>query len=156
MGDESINKENFIDSLVLPAGIQPKHFEGMNRYHFKYYGDGFVVLDLQNNYYHLRAKEEYLRGVFVFDYEIDKNHPSKPATVRCIPYNNTDVFYRLVSYITHGKIYDPQEISDINRPMRPKSKVRKPDGTVKYTCGRCNTAFISSPRCPECGQVVKE
>lgn len=149
-------KDNFIDSLVLPAGIVPKHFEGMNRYHFKYYGDGFVVLDLQKNYYHLRAKEEYLRGVGVLNFTLDKNHPSKPATLKEIPYDDTDVFYRLVNYITHEKVYKPKEQININTPLKPKKIIKKEDGSVQYVCGKCETVFVKSPRCPECGQLVDE
>ncbi len=45
---------------------------------------------------------------------------------------------------------------DINTPMMLKDRVRKADGTVQYICGRCGVTFIKSPRCPECGQLVKE
>ena len=44
----------------------------------------------------------------------------------------------------------------INMPMRPKSIIRKADGTVQYVCGRCETLFIENARCPNCGQLVKE
>ena len=156
MSMKVVDSENFIQSLDLPAGVQPKHFVGMNRYHFKYYGDGFLVLDLTKNYYHLRTREEYLRGVGVFEYKLDGNHPSKPATILNIPYDNTDVFYRLVNYITHGKVYTPDEHMDINIPMKLKNRVKKADGTIKYVCGRCGKSFLKSLRCPECGQLVKE
>ena len=156
MSMKVVDSENFIQSLDLPAGVQPKHFVGMNRYHFKYYGDGFLVLDLTKNYYHLRTREEYLRGVGVFEYTLDGNHPSKPATILNIPFDNTDVFYRLVNYITHGKVYTPDEHMDINIPMKLKNRVKKADGTIKYVCGRCGKSFLKSLRCPECGQLVKE
>ena len=46
--------------------------------------------------------------------------------------------------------------NDINTPLRPKNRMRKADGTIQYTCGRCSTSFIRAVRCPECGQLVKE
>ena len=45
---------------------------------------------------------------------------------------------------------------DINVPMRPKNRIRKADGSVRLVCGRCQASFAKSPRCPECGQLVKE
>ena len=45
---------------------------------------------------------------------------------------------------------------DINTPMKPKGIVRKNDGLIRYICGRCGMTFNKSPRCPECGQLVKE
>ena len=148
-----ISKEQFIESLKLPDSIRPKHFEGMNRYHFKYYGDGFVVLDLQNKYYHLRAREDYLRAVGVYDYTHDKNHPSKPGTIKCIPYNDTDVFDRLVYFITHDKTYTAD---DINTPRKPKEIIQTDNGVVQYVCVRCENRFQKAKRCPECGQLIKE
>ena len=38
---------------------------------------------------------------------------------------------------------------DINTPMKPKNRVRKSDGTMTYTCGRCEFRFVQSSRCPE-------
>ncbi len=29
-------------------------------------------------------------------------------------------------------------------------------GSVRYVCGKCETIFAKSPRCPECGQLIKE
>jgi hypothetical protein len=46
--------------------------------------------------------------------------------------------------------------NDINTPMRPKNRMRKADGSIQLTCGRCSTVFIRADRCPECGQLVKE
>ncbi len=45
---------------------------------------------------------------------------------------------------------------DINTPKKPKNRIRKADGSMQYICGRCNTTFLKSQRCPECGQLVKE
>lgn len=45
---------------------------------------------------------------------------------------------------------------DINTPMEPKSRILESDGSSKYICGRCGNCFLKSPRCPECGQLVKE
>lgn len=46
--------------------------------------------------------------------------------------------------------------SDINTPMEPKSRIRGEDGIIRYVCGRCGSTYLKSPRCPECGQLVKE
>lgn len=46
--------------------------------------------------------------------------------------------------------------NNINIPMRPKSRIRKSDGNIYFICARCSKSFIKAPRCPECGQAVKE
>ena len=45
---------------------------------------------------------------------------------------------------------------DINTPMVPKNKTREDNGTIKLQCPRCDSIFVEAPRCPECGQLVKE
>ena len=47
-------------------------------------------------------------------------------------------------------------IDDINTPKEPKNTIKSADGSIQYICGRCETAFNKAPRCPECGQLVKE
>ena len=145
MTDYSEKKEQFINSLSLPDGVRYKHFEGMNRYHFKYYGTGFLTLDLMNNYYHLHTREAYLRAVGVFDFSLDNNSGPNPAAIKRIPYDNTDVFYKLVRFITN------EEIDDINIAKKPFKVLNN-----KYVCPRCNSAFLKAPRCPECGQLIKD
>lgn len=44
----------------------------------------------------------------------------------------------------------------INVPLAPKTVITESDGTVKYQCAKCNYVFLKAPRCPECGQAVKE
>lgn len=44
----------------------------------------------------------------------------------------------------------------INTPMQPKGIVRKNDGSIRYICSRCGQSFNKAPRCPSCGQLVKE
>ena len=46
--------------------------------------------------------------------------------------------------------------SDINTPMEPKSRIKGEDGNIRYICGRCGSTYLKSPRCPDCGQLVKE
>ena len=145
MTDYSEMKEQFLKNLNLPDGVTFKHFEGMNRYHFKYYGTGFLTLDLMNNYYHLHTREAYLRAVGVFDYSLNKDSGPNPAAIKRIPYENTDVFYKLVRFITN------EETDDINIAKRPLRVLND-----KYVCPRCNNTFIKAPRCPECGQLIKD
>ena len=45
---------------------------------------------------------------------------------------------------------------DINIPMNPQSIKRLSYGTTCYVCGRCGAEYNKAPRCPECGQLVKE
>ena len=47
-------------------------------------------------------------------------------------------------------------LAGINSPMKPKDIIIKKDGQIMYICGRCGKTFVKSPRCPECGQLVKE
>ena len=46
--------------------------------------------------------------------------------------------------------------NDINTPMKPKEIKTEENGTVMYQCPRCNESFKEAPRCPICGQLVKE
>ena len=92
-------RESFIESLNMPAGVEIKHFNGMNRYHLKYYGVGFMTLDLYNESYMIRTREKYLRSIHVNDYILDKNHSTNPASIKNIPYDDTNVLYSLVDYI---------------------------------------------------------
>lgn len=45
---------------------------------------------------------------------------------------------------------------DINTLLLPKDTIRNVDGSIQLVCGRCETLFAKSKRCPECGQLVKE
>ena len=49
-----------------------------------------------------------------------------------------------------------RESPDINIPMKPKKEIHEENGAVKLQCPRCNSIFVKAPRCPECGQLVKE
>ncbi len=42
-----------------------------------------------------------------------------------------------------------------NTPIRPKNRIRKPNGEVYYICARCNNKFQKANRCPKCGQLIK-
>ena len=54
------------------------------------------------------------------------------------------------------RIGNTTKCSDINTPMEPKSKNTGEDGKIRYICGRCGYTYLKAPRCPECGQLVKE
>ncbi len=45
---------------------------------------------------------------------------------------------------------------DINTPILPKRVIEDPDGSIKFECRRCGIVYLKAPRCPECGQMVKE
>ncbi len=47
-------------------------------------------------------------------------------------------------------------VGDINTPITPQKIYINNEGVLRYICSRCNTDFEKSPRCPECGQLVKE
>ena len=145
-----MSKNNFIDSLNLPDGIFAKRFNGMNRVHFKCHGVGFAVIDMKNNCYNLWTREEFLRDVGVYHFEKNENHGPNRAVIRDIPYEDTEILFKLFSYKLGG------EAPGINTPMKPKNRIRKSDGSINYVCGRCSILFLKSPRCPECGQLVKE
>ncbi len=147
---EEISKDSFIESLNLPDGIYAKRFAGMNRVHFKCHGVGFMIIDMKNNGYNLGTREEYLRDAGVYHFVVSNNLGPNRALIRDIPYEDTEVLFKLINYKLNGKM------SDINTPMEPKSRMLESDGSSKYICGRCGNCFLKSPRCPECGQLVKE
>lgn len=54
------------------------------------------------------------------------------------------------------EIKNDADNDDINVPMSPQSIKCLPYGTTRYICGRCGAEYNKAPRCPECGQIVKE
>ncbi len=48
------------------------------------------------------------------------------------------------------------EGTTINDPMSPFDIIATDNGIIQFICGRCRTQFNEAPRCPECGQLVKE
>ena len=44
----------------------------------------------------------------------------------------------------------------INTPMKSKKETREDNGTIKLQCPRCDLVFVKAPRCPNCGQLIKE
>ena len=101
---EELNRESFIEKLKLPKGFEAKRFEGMNRIHFKYLGIGYFIVDLKNSNYNLASREEYLNAIGVKDYSISKNLGPNRAIIKDIPYNNTEVLYKLLSYISNESV----------------------------------------------------
>lgn len=82
-----------------------------------------------------------------------------PAYVK----NPKDTYFAKVIFDTAVKteqikeaIYSYRIGNDINIPIEPKSRIRGDDGNIRYVCRRCGESFLKSPRCPECGQLVKE
>ncbi len=94
------SKASFFSSLVLPSDVEIKQFEGMDRFHFKYKGKGFMVIDLKNDNYQVRTKEEYLNAIGVKDYDYENGHPTNPAKIKNIPYSDTNILKRVIDYVT--------------------------------------------------------
>ena len=145
-----LSKNNFIPSLSLPDGITAYRYDGMNRVHFKCHSVGFTVIDMKNDCYNLGTREEFLRDIGVYQFEKTNSLGPNNALLRDIPYEDTEVLFKLINYKLGG------EVPDINTPMKPRNRIRKSDGSINYICGRCGISFLKSPRCPECGQLVKE
>ena len=96
---------------------------------------------------------EYIfRGVYVRDDEKSRpNHDvsKRIATkVRLIGEPAYDV--EILDGITGEKK------GGINVPMPPKDIIEGTNGDIQYICGNCGVSYSKAPRCPECGQLVKE
>ena len=141
-------KVSFFSSLTLPENVEIKQFEGMDRFHFKHKGKGFMVINLKNDSYQLRSREEYLKAIGVNDYDYDAGHPTNPAIIKSIPYSDTTILKQLVNYVISGT----NDFS-INKGKVP-AKIIQIDGCLKYVCPTCGSSFMRAKRCPECGQLV--
>ena len=91
--------KRFIDGINLPAGVVAKQFNGMNRVHFKYYSEGFAVIDMNKHNYNLATREEYFKAIGYHNYEITDNLGPNHALVRHIEYDNTRLLNELFDYI---------------------------------------------------------
>lgn len=92
------------------------------------------------------------RGVFVLDKERSK--PNHMVTRRIA--TKAKLIGKPARKIELLDAVDSLDSDDINNPLRPQIVIKRPDGTLRYKCGRCEYSFAKSPRCPECGQLVKE
>ena len=63
-----------------------------------------------------------------------------------------DEEYRLKLFLKGGFITKHE---GMNIPVRPKNRIRKSDGSIRYVCGYCGTPFSKLPRCSACGQLAK-
>lgn len=141
-------KTSFFSSLVLPSDVEINQFEGMDRFHFKYKGKGFLVIDLKSNGYQLRTKEDYMKAVGVRDYEIDNAHPTNPARIKMISYDDTNILKKLIDFIT-----TESKAVGINQGKVPLSITRTDSGLL-FVCPQCRNTFKKAKRCPECGQLI--
>ena len=141
-------KSSFFSSLVLPDDVEIKQFEGMDRFHFKYKDKGFLVIDLRQDSYQLRTREEYLKAIGIVDYKIDNMHPTNPAKVKNIPYSDTQILKKLINYIS-----TPRVEAGINQGKAPLSFTQQ-EGKLVYVCPTCQSSFKKAKRCPECGQLI--
>lgn len=142
------SKASFFSSLTLPADVEIKQFEGMDRFHFKYKGQGFLVIDLKSDAYQLRTKEAYMKAIGFNDYELDNGHPTNPAKIRTISYSDTDILKRLIDHVTSAN----KEVG-INQGKAPAS-VTQSNGQLIFVCPQCSFLFKKAKRCPECGQLI--
>ena len=141
-------KSSFFSSLVLPNDVEIKQFEGMDRFHFKYKDKGFLVIDLRQDSYQLRTREDYLKAIGIGDYQIDNMHPTNPAKIKNIPYSDTQILKKLITFIS-----TPRVESGINQGKAPLSFTQL-EGKMVYVCPTCQSSFKKAKRCPECGQLI--
>lgn len=141
-------KSSFFSSLVLPDGVEIKQFEGMDRFHFKYKGNGFLVIDLKNDSYQIRTREEYLKAIGFSGYDYDAGHPTNPAKIKSISYSDTTILKRLINYVASRN-----NSIGINQGKAPSRTIQN-EGRVKLVCPTCGTTFTKAKRCPECGQLI--
>ncbi len=106
------------------------------------------------DYSHAKKRLVFARinGTFSF-LGVFETHPIYEADVLTRQHIRIATEYKLIASI---KPAEEPRLGDINVPMKPKGIVRKADGSVQCICGRCGTSFYKSPRCPDCGQLVKE
>ena len=142
------SRASFFSSLVLPSEVEIKQFEGMDRFHFKYMNKGFLVIDLKNNGYQLRTREDYLKAIGIEKYELDYLHTTNPAKIRTIPYSDTNILRRLIEFITSKNM--DYGINIEKAPLR----ITKTDGKEYFVCPTCESTFKKAKRCPECGQLI--
>lgn len=81
-----------------------------------------------------------------------ETHPIYEAEVMTRQHVQIATEYKLKYSVSTVSSAKPDSI---NTPMKPKGIIRKKDGSVQCICARCGQAFLKSPRCPECGQLVK-
>lgn len=93
------DQDTFIPSLLLPSGFEAYRYRGLNRVHFKYYGDGFMVVDMKKRSYNLGTRERFLNDLRIENYVVTENLGPNRALIKDIPYNNTTLLYILIGYI---------------------------------------------------------
>lgn len=98
--NKKVNRNSFINSLVLPKGFEAKQYNGMNRVHLKYKSVGFAVFNMNKNTYNLATRKEVYKAINVNDYSYEKNLGPNDAIIKGIPYSDTTVLYRLIDYIS--------------------------------------------------------
>ena len=177
MADNYVTRENFIESLSLPEGVEALKFNGMNRVHFKYNEKGFLVIDMKASTYNLASRPEFFRAIGITKHDVTYNLGLNRAIIWDIPYSDTTVLFKLINYIVgnlseeavidNGHDFGDNEalsdtndnseiISDINAPKVPKNRFYGSNGELHLICGNCGTEFLQAPRCPECGQLVDQ
>ena len=105
-----------------------------------------------------RRNAKYSRLKLISEFDIDslslsslRDNGLKNAPQRAIKLSGNVLDYiesQLVGMLTNE--------DGINTPLSPINKFRGTNGHMYYTCARCGDNFIKSPRCPICGQLVKE
>lgn len=92
------------------------------------------------------------RGVYKLD--VEKSGPNHFVHERIA------TAVKLIGKPVHGfellNEVETNEADSINTPLKPKKKYIIGNGMIRYVCGRCDTTFTKAPRCPACGQLIKE
>lgn len=100
-----------------------------------------------------------VRSVLIGFDRINDRHIKDWPTLKLIyrSYDKIEQSLKIIcNCIDNSPVMKTEISDDINSPKKPKGIIHKKDGKTQYICGRCGVSFLKSPRCPECGQLVKE
>ena len=91
------NKNGLIKHIESFDDVTVKKFNGINKYHLKYKGNGFAVLNLNQDYYNLRAPERVIK-IFTTEYNLTENYGRNNCIVNRIIYDDTSLLDNIILY----------------------------------------------------------
>ena len=106
--------------------------------------------NMDTTYWKKRVVFGRIKGKFKF-LGVFEGHAVADTEYMTTKYERISTEFNLKTFSISSETTD-----DINTPINPKNIFKNQNGTIRYECGRCETIFRKSPRCPECGQLVKE